>query len=46
MTRFLTLIAFLGIMHAVGFLRVPGTPHGSATLFLGFLSNYSSISTI
>lgn len=37
MTRFLTLIAFLGIMHAVGFLRVPGTPHGSATLFLGFL---------
>jgi len=37
MTRFLTLIAFLGIMHVVGFLRVPGTPHGSATLFLGFL---------
>jgi len=37
MTRFLTLIAFIGIMHAVGFLRVPGTPHGSATLFLGFL---------
>lgn len=37
MTRFLTLIAFIGIMHAVGFLRVPGTPYGSATLFLGFL---------
>ena len=37
MTRFLTLIVFLGIMHAVGFFRVPGTPHGSATLFLGFL---------
>lgn len=37
MTRFLTLISFLGIMYAVGFLRVPGTPHGSATLFLGFL---------
>ena len=37
MTRFLTLAAFIGIMHAVGFLRVPGTAHGSATLFLGFL---------
>jgi Kef-type K+ transport system membrane component KefB len=34
--RLLTLTAFVGIMHAVGFLRQPGTPHGSRTLFLGF----------
>jgi Kef-type K+ transport system membrane component KefB len=37
MARFLTLVAFIGIMHAVGFFRVPGTRAGSATLFLGFL---------
>lgn len=37
MARFLTLIAFVGLMHAVGLLRVPGTPHGTATLLLGFL---------
>ncbi|MFO8173147.1 MAG: cation:proton antiporter [Longimicrobiales bacterium] len=37
MARFLTLIAFVGLMHAVGLLRAPGTPHGTATLFLGFL---------
>jgi Kef-type K+ transport system membrane component KefB len=35
--RFLTLIAFLGIMYAVEMFLPPGTPHGSATLFLGFL---------
>lgn len=37
MARFLTLVAFIGVMHAVGFLRVPGTAYGSSTLFLGFL---------
>jgi Kef-type K+ transport system membrane component KefB len=37
MTRFLTLVVFVGITHALGFLRMPGTMHGSATLFLGFL---------
>ena len=37
MTRFLTLTVFIGIMYAVSFLRVPGTPYGTATLFLGFL---------
>ncbi len=37
MTRLLTLVAFVGITHALGFLRVPGTRLGSATLFLGFL---------
>jgi Kef-type K+ transport system membrane component KefB len=37
MARILTLIAFVGVIHAVGLLRVPGTPHGSATLFLGAL---------
>jgi len=37
MARFLTLLAFIGVMHALGFLRVPGTAQGSATLFLGFL---------
>lgn len=37
MARFLTLIAFLGVIHAVGLLRVPGTPHGSSTFFLGAL---------
>ncbi|MFC1660933.1 cation:proton antiporter [Gemmatimonadota bacterium] len=35
--RLLTLVAFVGIMHTVGFLRRPGTPFGSSTLFLGFL---------
>lgn len=37
MRRILTLVAFIGVMHGVGFLRIPGTPHGSGTLFLGFL---------
>jgi len=41
MARFLTLIAFIGVTyavtHALGFLQVPGTGPGSATLFLGFL---------
>jgi len=37
MARFFTLIAFIGVTHALGFLRIPGTTHGSATLFLGFL---------
>lgn len=37
MAQILTLIAFVGVIHAVGLLRVPGTPHGSATLFLGAL---------
>jgi Kef-type K+ transport system membrane component KefB len=37
MNRFLTLIAFLGIMYALVALGIQGTPHGSATLFLGFL---------
>jgi Kef-type K+ transport system membrane component KefB len=37
MARFLTLIAFIGVTHALGFLRVPGTGSGSSTLFLGFL---------
>ncbi len=37
MARLLTLAAFICVMYAVGYLRVPGTPHGSATLFLGFL---------
>jgi len=37
MARFLTLIAFIGVIYAVGLLRVPGTPHGSATFFLGAL---------
>lgn len=37
MARFLTLIAFIAITHVLGFLRVPGTRYGSATLFLGFL---------
>lgn len=35
MARILTLMAFTGVLYAVGALRVPGTPHGSATLFLG-----------
>ncbi len=38
MARFFTLIAFIGVTYALwGFLRIPGTVHGSATLFLGFL---------
>ena len=37
MARFFTLIVFIGVTHALGFLRMPGTIHGSATLFLGFL---------
>jgi len=37
MARVLTLMAFLGVIHVVGLLRVPGTPHGSSTLFLGAL---------
>lgn len=37
MARLLTLVVFIGITHALGFLRIPGTAHGSATLFLGFL---------
>ncbi|MCJ7628606.1 MAG: cation:proton antiporter, partial [Longimicrobiales bacterium] len=37
MARFFTLVAFIGVTHALGFLRIPGTVHGSATLFLGFL---------
>ena len=37
MARFFTLIVFIGVTHALGFLRMPGTTHGSATLFLGFL---------
>jgi len=37
MARFLTLIVFIGVTHALGFLSIPGTIHGSATLFLGFL---------
>lgn len=37
MARLFTLVAFIGITHALGFLRMPGTTHGSATLFLGFL---------
>jgi Kef-type K+ transport system membrane component KefB len=37
MARFFTLIAFIGITHVLGFLPAPGTSHGSATLFLGFL---------
>jgi Kef-type K+ transport system membrane component KefB len=37
MARFLTLLAFIGVIHAVGLLRVPGTPHGSSTFFLGAL---------
>lgn len=37
MARFLTLVVFIGVTHALGFLRMPGTIHGSATLFLGFL---------
>ena len=37
MARLLTLVAFLGILFAVGSLRVPGTPHGLSTFFLGAL---------
>ncbi|MFC1575835.1 cation:proton antiporter [Gemmatimonadota bacterium] len=37
MARFLTLVAFIGITYVVGFMRVPGSLRGSATLFLGFL---------
>ena len=37
MIPFLTLLAFLGVMHVVGLLGVSGTPYGSSTLFLGFL---------
>ena len=37
MTRFLTLVAFIGIMYAVDFLRIPETQTGSTTLYLGFL---------
>lgn len=37
LTRLLTLVAFVGIMHALGLLRQPGTSPGSSTLFLGFL---------
>lgn len=37
LTRLLTLAAFVGIMHALGLLRQPGTSPGSSTLFLGFL---------
>ena len=37
MARILTLVAFVGVIHAVGLLRVPETPHGTATLFLGAL---------
>ncbi len=37
MARFFTLVAFIGITHVLGFLPAPGTSHGSATLFLGFL---------
>jgi len=37
MARFFTLIAFIGITHALGFLRAPETGSGAATLFLGFL---------
>ena len=35
MARFLTLVAFIGVIHVVGLIRVPGAPHGSATFFLG-----------
>lgn len=37
MARFFTLIAFIGVTHALGLLRDPTTGTGSATLFLGFL---------
>ena len=37
MNRFLTLTAFLGIMFVLVALGIPERPHGSATLFLGFL---------
>jgi len=37
MARLFTLAAFIAVTHALGFLRIPGTRHGSATLFLGFL---------
>jgi Kef-type K+ transport system membrane component KefB len=37
MARVLTLVAFIGVIHVVGLLRVPGTRHGTATLFLGAL---------
>lgn len=37
MRRVLTLAVFLGIMYGVLLLRMPGTPYGSATFFLGFL---------
>ncbi len=37
MARILTLVAFIGVIHVVGLLRVPGTPHGTSTLFLGAL---------
>lgn len=37
MARLFTLAAFIGVTHALGFLRIPGTLQGSATLFLGFL---------
>ncbi len=37
MARFLTLIVFIGVIHAVGLFRVPGTPYGTSTLYLGAL---------
>jgi Kef-type K+ transport system membrane component KefB len=37
MARFLTLVAFIGVMFAVGRMGAPGTSHGRATLFLGAL---------
>jgi Kef-type K+ transport system membrane component KefB len=37
MARILTLAAFIGIMHAVTYLRGPQATPGSATLLLGFL---------
>lgn len=37
MARFLTLVAFIGVMHAVGVLRAPEITQGTSTLFLGFL---------
>lgn len=37
MARLFTLAVFIGVTHALGLLQIPGTRHGSATLFLGFL---------
>ena len=37
MARVFTLIAFIGVTHALGFLRDPNDGTGSATLFIGFL---------